>query len=727
MFLTSGVGVTHSPNHSTKELSVTTAITSERLHTMFRPRNVALVGASNKSMFSLQVFDNLQRFGAADRTFLVNRRGVQTHGTSTFTSCSAIGQDIDLAYLMVPRAGTVEALREAHAAGVQNAVVLSSGYGEAGPAGRSAQAELLATADELDMLLLGPNMLGFANFIDDLPVTSVPVKRPQRRGQVALLSQSGASSSAMSDFARFAGIDLTYMVTLGNEAMVTAGHVLDFLVDDESTKAVAIFLESIRDAEAFTRAARRAAAAGKAVVVLKAGASELSARTAAAHTGALVGDDRVVDALFRELGVIRVDSIEDMLQTADAAATLGPLPQPGIAIASISGGACDIIADRAEELGASLPTLAPQTVSRVQEFFADYGTVQNPLDVTGAAIIDPTIFTRSIAALADDPSVGVVGVVSGYPWEGDPATYPGRSLLAAIGLGAQDAAVRTVLINQVQQPTTDVSRAALHEAGITTTIAGLNAAMIALQRIAAWSVRRLEVTAPISRTPPPVPAVAERRGEWSEERTRQLLDGADVPVVPARLAKTVEEATAVGGFRGPFAVKVVSPDILHKSDIGGVRLNVPREGLAAAFEGVIAAGAGVQGARVEGALIAPMRSPATELLVGVVRDASFGLVLAVALGGVFVEVLQDSVLMPLPVTPERASALLDQLKASAVLDGFRGGPAADRAALGQVISRIGDLALALGEEMVSLEVNPLRVDGSQIEALDAVVEWRDLP
>src|SRR6185437_9085767 len=317
--------------------------------------------------------------------------GTQTHGQPTVTSCAQIGEPVDVAYLMVPQAGLLEALDDAAAAGIRNACVLSSGYAEAGEAGRAAQAERADHAAGLGMVLLGPNHLGFANLTDGMPVCSIP-GLPAESGPVALLSQSGASSSAMVDFARMVNVGLSYLVTLGNEAMITAGHVLDYLVDDPGTRAVAIFMETVRDPETFRRAARRAAQAGKAIVVLKAGSSALSARTAAAHTGALVGDDRVIDAVFADLGVIRVDSIEDMLITAGAAAALGRLDRPGIGIVSISGGACDIVADRADDLGADLPELAPSTRDALAAIMPAYGTVQNPLDVTGAAVIDPTIF-----------------------------------------------------------------------------------------------------------------------------------------------------------------------------------------------------------------------------------------------------------------------------------------------------------------------------------------------
>jgi acyl-CoA synthetase (NDP forming) len=710
-------------------------ITGDRLTTLFRPRSVALVGASDKSTFSVTAYSNLVKFGFADRTHLVNRRGAVTHGKNTVTSCAKIGEAVDLAYLMVPQAGTLDALSDAAAAGVRNAVVLSAGYAEAGDAGRAAQAELAAHASSLDMVLLGPNNLGFVNFTDGIPVCSIP-DVPRASGPVALLSQSGASSSAMLDFAAIAGVGLSCLVTLGNEAMITAGHVLDFLVDDPATRAVAVFLETIREPGAFRRAARRAAEAGKAIVVLKAGSSALAARTAAAHTGALVGDDKSVSAVFDDLGVIRVESIEDMLITAGAAAALGRLARPGIGIVSISGGACDIVADRAEDAGASLPELAGPTREAFARIMPDYGTVQNPLDVTGAAAIDPAIFARAIAVMSRDPSVGVVGVISRIPWTGEDHTrYTGQGLVDAIGTGMREAQCPAVFINQVLQPVSDYTRAIMAHGGVGYSITGLSHAVTALRNVAWWSgvtrdaaSRDSTAAPPATPVPVPVPPPGLRRGQWSEDAARRLLADAGIPVVPARLASSAGDAVkAAAEIGGPVCVKVVSPQVIHKTDIGGVLLDVPADSdaIRAAYASVTAAAAGVDGAVVEGVLISPMRRGGTELLAGVVRDPQWGLVLAVALGGVFVEVLRDSALAPLPVGPARAREMLGRLRGRAVLSGTRGSAPASLDALAAVIARLGDLAMALGDDLESLEINPLRVDGATIEALDAVVTWTD--
>jgi acetate---CoA ligase (ADP-forming) len=705
--------------------STSSEITGERLASLFRPRSVALVGASDKSAFSRTAYENLVRFGFGAHTYLVNRRGALTHGQPTVTSCTQIGEPVDAAYLMVPQAGTLAAMDDAAAAGIRNAVVLSSGYSEAGEAGRAAEAELAAHARSLGMVLLGPNHLGFANLAGRVPVCSIP-RLPETSGPVALLSQSGASSAAMLDFATMVNVGLSYMVTLGNEAMITAGHVLDFLVDDPATRAVAIFMETVREPGVFRRAARRAAEAGKAIVVLKAGSSALSARTAAAHTGALVGDDRVIDAVFADLGVIRVDSIEDMLITAGAAAALGRLARPGIGIVSISGGACDIVADRAEDLGADLPELAEPTRQALAGIMPGYGTVQNPLDVTGAAVIDPAIFTRSIEVISADPSIGVVGIIYSVPWIDEGKPYGSQRLIDAIGAGIQAAACPAACINQVMQPVTGYTRAVMAHGQVPYVIPGLRQAVVALRNVAWWSQA--------IRVPGPAPAAAgitappadRRRGLWSEEAARQLLSATGIPVVPGQLVSSANEAVkAAAELGGPLALKVVSPQILHKSDIGGVRLGVPAADQAVrdAYAGITAAAAAIDGAQVEGVLVSPMRRGGTELLVGVVRDPQWGPVLAVALGGIFVEVLQDSALAPLPITPGQARRLLDKLRGRAVLHGTRGRVPADLDAIAAVIARIGDLAMALGEELESLEVNPLRVDGATIEALDAVVTW----
>jgi acyl-CoA synthetase (NDP forming) len=284
----------------------------------------------------------------------------------------------------------------------------------------------------------------------------------------------------------------------------------------------------------------------------------------------------------------------------------------------------------------------------------------------------------------------------------------------------------TAYVNQVMQPVTGYTRASMERGGVPYVIPGLRQAVVALRNVAWWSESTRSQDPAPPPAPVPVPEPGRRRGKWSEHDARMLLGDAGIPVVPARLAGSATEAVkAAADFGGPLSVKIVSADILHKSDIGGVVLDVPagEEAVRAAYQAVTAAAP--DGAKIDGVLVSPMRRGGTELLVGVVRDPQWGPVLAVAIGGLFVEVLRDSALAPLPVTPGQAGRLLDRLRGRAVLDGVRGAARADRDALTAVIARIGDLALALGDALESLEVNPLLVDGARIEALDAGLTWTE--
>ncbi|ANY24370.1 acetate--CoA ligase family protein [Gordonia terrae] len=700
-------------------------MTSESLSSMFRPSSVALVGASDKSTFSRYAYENLVDFGMSDRTYVVNRRGADVHGRRSVTSCQEIGERVDIALLMVPQAATLAALHDAAAAGISNVVVLSSGYGESGEAGQRAQRELTATAARLGITLLGPNMLGFANFVDRAVVTAIP-RLPQKAGSVALLSQSGASSIAMMDFARMSGADLSYLVTLGNEAMITTGHVLDYLVDDEATEAIAVFIETIRDPATFAAAARRAAAAGKPIVALKAGSSDLAARTAQAHTGALVGDDKVTSAVLRELGVIRVNSIEDMLTTAGTAAALGRLPRSGASAVSISGGACDILADRAQDADMEFPEFAPQTLQKIAAVMPNYGTTHNPLDITGAAVIDPSLWTSTIEAVGNDPSVGSVMVVSTIPTADTSGSAHQLRTLEAIAAGIAKSAAPGILVNQVVQEITPYSRDLLDAVGVRAAITGLSQAVDTVSHLQWWSAVVDQVNATCDVDLPEPYDGEPRAGVWSEHQARTLLASAGVNVVPSELTTTAADAvSAAARLGGPVALKIVSAQILHKSDVGGVALGVEgEEAVHSAYTAVRAAGESVADATIDGVLVSPMRYGGTELLVGVVRDEQWGLVLAVGFGGVLVELLGDAALATLPVTQAKVTQMLRSLRGRRLLEGVRGAPPADLEALSSQIARIANLASSLGDELQSLEVNPLRVDGSLVEALDAVIEWR---
>jgi acetate---CoA ligase (ADP-forming) len=665
-------------------------------------------------MFSSIAFGLRRDFGAAASTFLINPNQSTVHGTTTFASCVDVPGGIDCAYLMVPQTLMAAAIDDAARAGARSAVVLSGGYAETGEAGREAQDELLAQCRRYGMVLLGPNHLGFANIADQTVVCTLPGITP-RVGHVALVSQSGALAGTFALYAARNGIHFSFVATTGNEAMVTAEQIVDYALDLEATRSVAVFAETIRHPEVFVAAARKAARMGKAIVVLKAGASELAARTAAAHTGALVGDDAVVDAVFRQEGVIRVEDMETLLVTAHLAAYTGRWPRPGAAVTSMSGGACDVIADRAEQYGLPLPALAAETEQALSGVISDLGGAQNPLDVTGAAMIDPTLMGRVAAVLADDPSVGFMLITGG------------ENTLAQIGSSMAGKAVKAAVAPVVAQELSPSTAEVLDEIGMAY-LPSLRDAVLAMANISAWSARigELEVAEVSDATIAETTTVEGAGRPWSEVQVRSLLEHAGIPVVPGELVTSPDDAVRVAaGFGGAVAMKIVSSGIAHKTDIGGVVLNVHGEdSVRSAFRSVIA---GVDDLdpvpEVDGVLVSPMRVGGIELLVGVTRDAAWGPVLAIAVGGVLVEILKDSSLLRLPTTPSDIRAALGRLRGAALLDGLRGQEPADIDRVVDVIARIGELAGSLGPRLETLEVNPLLVRGSEVEALDALLSW----
>jgi acyl-CoA synthetase (NDP forming) len=443
---------------------------------------------------------------------------------------------------------------------------------------------------------------------------------------------------------------------------------------------------------------------------------------AAAHTGSLVGDDKVFSAACRQLGVIRVHSVEELIVTAALIAHLGPLKKAGLGIVSISGGACTLVADRAEVYGVALPEFAATTKEMLAQAVPLAADPINPFDITGLAIRDATLFERVIAVLAADPSIGLIGAIYSLPWNEKWDLVP---QLESIGRAFAKLDKPCLLLNQFLRPQTQKSREIMQRTGIPATFGGIEEVMRGLGHLTAWSATLTREFAPERSG---VTAAGVRPN--SEREVLAFLSGCGVPVVAARLVTTRAAAVAAAQeLDQPVALKVASPDIAHKTEAGGVKLDVKGpSAVAEAYDAILASvKQRAANARIEGVLIAPMRSGGLEMLVGTVRDPQWGPVLAVGLGGVWVEALDDTQLRLLPVSVLEAKDMLLSLRAAKLLQGFRGTPAVDLDRLAAVIAAIGDAALALGDELETLEVNPLWVRGEEIEALDGLTVWSSSP
>lgn len=691
-----------------------------RLHGLFAPRSVAVVGASERNPFSAGAMHGLQHIGFSGPVHLVNRRGTMAFGRATTRDCRAIGAPVDAAYLCVPQEALLESVHDAIAAGIANLVILTSGLAEVGGEGARLEAEIKALCASAGVRALGPNCLGFRNMLDKVALGAIPFVPQDGPGSIALVSVSGSVANHLAGYGVQHGLGFTHLIATGNEMNVTAADCVDYLVDLDGVKAIALFLEGVSNADVLAAAAERARAAHKPIVVIKAGAAPATAAMAAAHTSAVVGDDRVFDAACDRLGIVRVSTLEDLILTAGTMAATGPLRRPGVAFVSMSGGMCEIASDYGAEVGVSFPPFAPETVSELGKVLSNFGQTLNPLDLTGAAVRDETLWTSVPAIVSRDPAIGMTIV----NWAVPKVPPPPQTALTAdlIGETHKGAATPVLLVSNVERSLSDFGREYLNQHSIGFSPPSLARGLLASAKLAWWSERLQR------RSVPPYPAQALAARPCGERETLAHLAHYGLAVIPTRLAHSAAEARrAAAEIGGNVVLKLHSPDIAHKSEVGGVALNLRGDmAVEQAYDAMMRSVARhAPQARLDGVIVAPMRTDGLELLVGVARDPQWGLVMALGMGGVWVEVLDDTALRLLPADVSDLAGALRSLKAARLFEGYRGGPAADIDAIAEAAACIGRAAAALGPDIAALEVNPLYVRGDQVEALDALATWAD--
>ncbi|MCG8442434.1 MAG: acetate--CoA ligase family protein, partial [Caulobacterales bacterium] len=452
---------------------------------------------------------------------------------------------------------------------------------------------------------------------------------------------------------------------------------------------------------------------------LKVGASEAAAAAAQAHTGSLVGDDRVFDALCERMAMTRVNSLEELIVTADIFARVGPVAGEGPAMVALSGGLCEIAIDQAEAEGVPLAPLADKTKAELRAKLPAMIRPGNPLDVTGAAMREPALIATALSELSKDPSVGLVTFNFDIPPREDKRGFT-RGFVSAVGAGFAQSDKPCLMFSHTASSVSGDARALAAAAGVPYSGGGLTFGLRAIGRLFRWSAARGRASAPAASRPET--SVRPR----SEHEVLDHLKAYGVGVVPALIARSADEAAAHARAHGrEVALKIASPDIAHKTEVGGVALGLRgEEAVRAAYERVTRSVADARpDAAIDGVIVAPMRQGGVELFVGVMRDPQWGPSIAVGLGGILVEALRDTSLRLLPITSADALAMLSELRGEALLDGFRGAPAVDRAAAAETIVAVGEAALALGPDLISLEVNPLLAAGTRIEALDGLALW----
>ena len=683
------------------------------LSAMIQPKSIAIVGASpDVNKLNGRALYFLKRDGYAGNLYPVNPKYADIDGVKCYPDVDSLPEAPDMAIIVVSYKLATPIVAALGKKGTKVAIIFSSGYSEVGAEGAEREQVLLETARDNNIRICGPNNLGLINAFDNVTATfSQYADQPPVPGPVAFASQSGAFGTGISALARSRGIGLGYFVNTGNQVDITLFEALEHIADDDRITVLSAYIEGIRDGEELISLSRKAMEVKKPLIVTKVGRKAAGARAAASHTGSLAGEDRVFDGVLRQHGVIRARNEEHMLDMISAF-TCCPIPEgKGVALITQSGGAGVLMADRAEELGLEVPVPSPEIQGRLKEVIPAFGSASNPIDVTGQFLAEPKILSESIKIALDDPNIHSAVVwlqlMHGY-----------ADLLIDVFKDVKASVTKPFVICWLDAPQEALDR--LREANIY--VSGATERTV---DVVAGLVQYGEARARYEGSSQSVPRAAKPLNSGNPQAVpsmvaaRQLTDK-KIPLAPADLATNAEEAREIAErFGYPVAVKIESPDILHKTEAGGVRLGLKDgDSVARATQEILASAQTYDAdATITGVMVQSMARPATELVLGVRRDPAFGHVVMVGLGGIFVEILEDVAFAAAPITPTQANLMLDGLQGRRVLDGARGKAPVNRKALVDMICNLSQFALA-HPELVELDLNPVFADDKGVVAVD---------
>ena len=674
------------------------------LGALLAPRSIAIVGASsNEGGYSSRSLTNLLRTGYSGSIYPVNPRHTELAGLPCYPSVGHIGQPVDAAILLVRGDLVTDAVRDCVDAGVKVITVCSAGFAEDGEQGAARQAELVDLARAGGSRLLGPNCIGVVNVIDNIVACpTLNVTDVFTPGDISIVSQSGGMAVNLFNRAQGRGIGIRGVVSVGNEADVDVADLVDALADDEHTMVIALFVEELRDVPAFAAAVAKAHRAGKPVLALKAGRSEAGARSSLSHTGALAGSHRVFGNVMEQLGVLEVDSIDALIDSADLLSRMEPPASNRILIVSPSGGECSYAADRASELGLRVPALSAQTIDALSSDMR-FGTPGNPLDLTGQVIGDAGYLAGVLRELERAPEFDMV--LYAIPTWGP---HDAQRLLPGFITAAQASVKPTVISAWTAANLTQHGEAVL-AAGKSTHFGSMDAALIALSNLSRWSdLRATAAKAPRTRgAATAVPRPAELPELPTEHQAKAFLRRQGLPVSREVLLADAAGAAGVAAEIGfPLVAKQLCAGVVHKSDLGLVRVGVRDEAeLDQALKDFAEVVAG-RDLESEGLLLAELHR-GTEVIVGGIRDPRFGPLVMVGAGGVLAELVDDVVFRLCPLTREEAGSALDGLAVGRLLRDHRG-TRYDRDALIEIIVGFSEL-FAASDWLAQADLNPVIV------------------
>ncbi|MBE9605372.1 acetate--CoA ligase family protein [Acetobacteraceae bacterium H6797] len=690
------------------------------LDPLLNPRSVAIIGASDEPLrIGGRPISYMLKQSFAGPILPVNPKRETVQGLKAYPSVAALPETPDVAIVAVPGAHALQAIDELGARGCRAAIVFTAGFAEVDEQGAEAQDQLVAAARRHGMRMLGPNCLGVFNAdIGFYPIFSSSFENGwPLKGRIGIASQSGAYGTHLFSASRDRGIGTPLLVTTGNEAEVALGDVLGWMAGHDGIDVIMAYAEGIRESERFIAALDLARRNRKPVVMMKVGRSALGSEAAKSHTASIAGDDAVTDAVLREFGVYRARTTEELIDVAYAAQKRIFPVKNTLGIVTVSGGAGVLVSDAAEAANLPMPPMPVEAQEKLKALIP-FCNPRNPVDCTAQIFNDMSMVGKFAGSMVEDG--GYSSVLAFFTQVGaSPSVAPAlrRELTAVMAKHPDRLWVLSVLA-----PTERIRE---YEADGFLNFEDPARAVVAIEAMGHFG--RAFAAAEAGAAPVKLPAVALPATTPSEAEAKALLAEAGIPAVPEKACKTAEEAVAAAKAMGfPVVGKILSPDILHKSEIGGVLLDLTDEAaVRAAFDTLMERGrTRAPGARLEGVLIAKQIKGAVEMAFGVLRDPVFGPVAMVGLGGIFIEVLKDVAFRRCPFDAPTAEAMIRSLKGFPLLDGARGKPKADLASLAQALSNLSAFAAAAGEKLASVDINPVMVlpQGQGCFAADAVIE-----
>lgn len=700
--------------------------TSARIDRLLRPRSIALIGASSTpGSFADCVLTNLEDSRYSGELYLVNPRRPVIHGRQCLGSIAEMPDGVDCAVLAVPAAAIVESVRECAKKGVGSAIVYSAGFAESGQVGVAAQAKLARIAREHGMILEGPNCLGMVNYLDGIPLTFVltpPQSVPDIPG-ATILSQSGALAAVIAVNLRHHHVPLTHSVSTGNEAANGIEDFLEHLVGDPRIRVFALVVEQFRDPDRFLKLARRAHRAGQFIVLFHPGRSSAARRSAATHTGAMAGDYEVMRTLVTRAGVLHVEHMEELVDVTQILVRCRELPARGAAVFTESGAFKALTLDLCDSVGLSLPPFSEGTEQALRQTLPAFIPPSNPLDLTAQGLVDPDLYRRTLPPVLADANFGsvVLAIIL------TDARTTRLKLPPIVGALTQLRPRKPVLFAALDEgaPFDFPELEELRSLGVPC----FPSPERALRALARVSSRRISVADEVLSTGRRPAPVIPQSGILSEIESKSVLAQLAIPTPLGRLATTPEQALQIANEIGyPVVLKANSAALAHKSDVGGLLLDIQSE--ADLLDGWHALHQNVHNARpdlrLDGVLVERMSEKGFELIVGGRRDPQWGPVLLVGSGGVLAEAMSDTRLLAPDLTPDEIERELDHLRCAPILRGFRGSPALDTPAAARMIATLG--AWMLSEPRVrEVDINPLVLFpcGKGAQALDALISIDD--